>query len=193
MVKNRRRNFFINKDFQSRFILRFAGAATIWSVAAALLFTFFAKERLRDALYSSHLTLRPAGEFLMPTALYAHGIALVLFTLILAYAIHALWKRLAAPLFMLKKDIARITSGDLVNRVLLREEDEFQELAAGADAMRSELGAKFVRIKEQHGALVRAIAGLDRAFLQGLPLNGHVAAVKETAARFHEELDVFAR
>jgi methyl-accepting chemotaxis protein len=188
---NRRRNYFINKDFQIRFIQRFLVSTTVWAVAAAAFFAYFAKRRLQDALYSSHLTIKSTAELLGPSTLLAHAIALVLFAALLAYAIYALWKKLSVPLYMLKKDLVRIASGDLVNDVTLREEDEFQKLAAEIDEMRKELRRKLVRIKEKHADVSTAVSGLDRVLLQGQPVSNQAESIKAAAARLLEELHAF--
>ena len=188
---NRRRNYFINKDFQIRFIQRFLVTTTVWAVAAASLFAYFAKLRLQGALYSSHLTIKSTAELLGPSTLLAHAIALVLFAALLAYAIYALWKKLSVPLYMLKKDLVRIASGDLVNDVTLREEDEFQKLAAEIDEMRKELRRKLIRIKEKHADVSTAVSGLDRVLLQGQPVSNQAESIKAAAARLLEELHAF--
>ena len=187
---NRRRNYFINKDFQIRFIQRFLVSTTVWAVAAAAFFAYFAKRRLQDALYSSHLTIKSTAELLGPSTLLAHAIALVLFAALLAYAIYALWKKLSVPLYMLKKDLVRIASGDLVNDVTLREEDEFQKLAAEIDEMRKELRRKLVRIKEKHADVSTAVSGLDRVLLQGQPVSNQAESIKAAAARLLARLAV---
>lgn len=193
MGKNRRRRYFIQKDYQTRFIARFVVATTIWSAAAVSLFIWFAGRRLEEALYSSHLSVAFAGELLLPSALQAEGLALLLYSFLLAYAIHDLGKKISAPLYMLKKDIARIGAGDLVNAVSLRPDDEFQDLAADVEKMRRGLGRRFSEIKEKHEALALAVSGLDRAFLQGRPLTEHIDGVKTAAVRMKEELHAFTR
>ena len=188
---NRRRNYFINRDFQIRFIQRFLVTTTVWAIAAASLFAYFAEQRLQGALYSSHLSVKSTGELLAPSTLLAHAIALALFAALLGYAIYALWKKLSVPLYMLKKDLVRIASGDLVNDVTLREEDEFQKLAGDVDEMRKELRRKFIRIKEMHTGVAGAVNGLDRAVLKGQPVANQAGAVAAAAARLQEELHAF--
>lgn len=189
---NRRRRHFINKDYQARFIARFVLVTTLWSAAAVLLFTLFAGKRLEQAMYSSHLSVSSASELLLPSASIVVGLSLLL-SLLLAYAIHDLGKKISAPLYMLKKDLARVATGDLVSPVTLRPGDEFQELAADLDGMRKELGRRFSGLKEKHEALALAVAGLDRAVLQGLPLTGHIDGIGSAAAGLKEELYAFKR
>ena len=191
MGVNRRKNYFINKDFQSRFILRFVLTTTLWAVAAIALFAYFAKKRLQDALYTTHLKVSSPGELLLSSAVSAHAVALVLFVVLLAYAIYALSKKLSVPLYILKKDIARIAGGDLATEVSLREEDEFQYLASDVDAMRKELDGKLIKIKEGHAVLSLAVSELQKAALKGNPSANHVGSLKEAVARMKEELNAF--
>ena len=193
MVVNRRKNFFIDKDFQSRFIVRFVFTTTLWAVAAISLFAYFAGKRLQEALYTTHLKVSSPGELLLSSSAAAQAIALVLFIVLLAYAIYALRKKLSVPLYMLKKDIARIADGDLASVVSLREEDEFQELASDMDAMRKNLGRKLGGIKEGNAALSSAIYDLQRAAAKGEVSAKQVGPLKEVAARMKEELNAFTR
>lgn len=191
--RNRRRQYFIMKDYQTRFILRFAVITMIWSAAAAFLFAWLAGKRLEETMFSSHVNVTSASQVLLPSALHAEGLALVFYSLLLTYAIHDLGKRLSAPLFMLKRDIARIGEGDLVTIVALRPEDEFQELASEVERMRRELGGKFIRIKQLHEELAVAVSELDRSFLQGRPLTVKIEELRSSAARLQEELHAFTR
>ena len=192
MGVNRRRNYFINKDFQSRFILRFVLTTTFWAVAAITLFAYFAGKRLHDALYTSHLKISSPGELLLSSAVGAQAISLVLFVVLLAYAIYTLRKKLSIPLYMLRKDIARIAGGDLATGVSLRAEDEFQDLASAMDVMRKGLDEKLIKIKEGHAGLSSAVSGLQKAVLKGDPSANAVGSLKEAAARMKEELNGFS-
>ncbi len=188
---NRRRNYFINKDFQSRFILRFVLTTNLWAIAAIAFFAYFGRKRLQEALYTTHLKASSPGELLLSSALSAQAIALVLFVLLLAYAIYTLRKKLSVPLYMLKKDLAGIADGDLVAAVSLREEDDLQELATDMDVMRKELGRKLIKIKQGHMVLSSAVFELQRAILKGNPSADQVGALKEAVIRMKEELNAF--
>jgi methyl-accepting chemotaxis protein len=191
MGVNRRRNYFINKDFQGRFILRFVLTTTLWAVAAITFFAYFGKKRLQEALYTTHLKASSPGELLLSSAATAYALALVLFVVLLAYAVYSLRKKLSAPLYMLGKDMARIADGDLVTEVSLRDEDEFQELASDVDTMRKELDQKLIRIKEAHTALSSAVSELQRAALKGDPSANHIDPLKNAVTRMKEALNAF--
>lgn len=186
-----RKIYFIKKDFQTRFIVRFVVTTTVWAAAAVSLFALLGSRRLEEVLYSPHINIRTTMELLMPSALQAHAISLALFAAILVYAIYALWKRLSVPLYCLKKDLARVSSGDLGSGITLREGEEFRDLASDLDEMRSGLRQKFARVKDAHETLAAAASDLERAVLKGRPSAQHVASLRSAVERMKEELNGF--
>ena len=186
-----RRIYFIKKEFQFRFILRFVLIATLWGAATVMLFFAHAERRLEDIRYSSHISIKTTAELLMPSALNAQLISLAVFAVILAYTIHALWKKLSIPLSSIKKDVSRMAAGDLVSAVTLREDQEFQDLASDIDSMRSEVRQKIVRIKEKHSELASAAAELSKSVYKNKPSLSHAASLKTAVDRMKEELHAF--
>jgi methyl-accepting chemotaxis protein len=192
MAVYRRRVYLISRDFQSRFILRFVMTTTVWVVLSISLFTLIAQRKLEDVLYSPHINLRTTVDVLMPSAVQAHVASLILFTAILVLAVRALWRRLSGPLYSLKKDIVRISGGDLVGGVVLREDEEFQDLAGMLDRMRTDLRRKFTSIRGRNDELSATILDLDRALARGTLPAERVLAVKTAVERIREDLNGFS-
>lgn len=188
---NNRRKFFINKDFQSRFILRFVIASTFWAAATVWIFVVLAGRKLEDVQYSTHINIRSTAELLLPSVINSHVLTLVIFAGLLGYAIHELWQKLAVPLTIIKKDIARIADGDLSSTIKLRTDDEFQELAASLDAMRQELRRKAASMKDRHRDVSAAAEQLNRSIWKGNPSRDHAAALNASVRRLKEGLNDF--
>jgi methyl-accepting chemotaxis protein len=186
-----RRIFFIKKDFQTRFILRFIAIATIWAAASVMLFAYLAGRRLDSIRYSSHLDITTMKELLLPITVGAHVVSLLMFAGILAYTIGTLWRRLSPPLYSIKKDLARIAAGDLMSEVSLSKEEEFQDLAAAVDGMRKGLREKIVPLQGQQALLSAAAAELSSAILEGNPSLTHVAALRSGVERMKEDIRAF--
>ncbi len=186
-----RKIFFIKKDFQTRFILRFILVAIIWAAASIVLFASLAGRRLDSVRYSSHVDIATMKELLLPITVGAHAISLLVFAGILAYTIRTLWRRLSPPLFSLKKDIARIAAGDLMSEVSLSREEEFQDLAADLDGMRRGLRDKVVHIQKQQPLLSAAAVDLNNAFLKGGLSSSHVEALRTAVERMREQFRDF--
>jgi methyl-accepting chemotaxis protein len=186
-----RKIYFINKDFQSRFILRFAAVATIWAAATIMLFVYLAGKRLDTIRYSSHIDIKTTSELLLPVAAGVHAISFLVFAGILAYTIKMLWKRLSPPLYSLKKDIVRIAGGDLASEVSLSQGEEFQRLAADLDAMRRGVREKMVLLKEQQALLSSAADELVTSTLGGHASLTSVASLQAAVDRMQKDVQVF--
>ena len=187
----KRKKYFINKDFQSRFILRFAAVATLWAGATVVLFSYLAAKRLDAIRYSSQVDIKTMGDLLLPITIGTHVVSLLVFACILAYTIRSLWKRLTPPLFSIKKDIMRIAGGDLASVVSLSKDEEFEDLAADLEGMREELRKKMVKIKAGQQALSAAAAEFARAVYEGNASPAHAASLQSAAARMQEDLQGF--
>jgi methyl-accepting chemotaxis protein len=172
-------------------MLRFVAIATVWAIAAAMLFSYLAGNKLDNVRYSSHIDIKTVSELLMPITFAAQVVSLLVFAGILAYTVNSLWKSLSPPLFSLKKDIARIGGGDLMNEVSLSPDEEFQDLAADLDSMRNALQEKIVRLKEQQRILSAAADELSRSTLEGKLSKTHPASLHAAVERMKTAVDVF--
>jgi methyl-accepting chemotaxis protein len=190
-LSTNRKIYFIKKDFQSRFILRFVAIASVWAAAAIMLFAYLAAKRLDSIRYSSHVDIQTTRELLLPITIGANVASLLIFAGILAYTINSLWKRLSPPLFTLKKDLVRIASGDLMSEVSLSEKEEFQDMAADLDGMRKDLREKIVRIKEQQEVLSAVAAELSKSILKGAPSLPHAVSLQSGVEQMKEYVRAF--
>jgi len=189
--RNKRKIYFIKKNFQTRFILRFVAVAAGWSAASLLLFFYLANEKLEEVRYSSHIDISTTGELLMPVTIGVLASSLLLFAGVLGYAIHTLLHRLSGPLGQIRRDLARISSGDLTSDIVLRENDEFRDLAADLEEMRRELLQRIARLKEQQATLSAASAELGRAAWEGNASPQHVVSLESAVALMKEGVHAF--
>lgn len=188
---NKRKIYFIKKDFQSRFILRFVAVATAWAAVMVVLYAYLAEKRLGRLRFSSHIDITTTSELLLPVTVGASVVSLLVFAGILAYAFHSLWKRLSPPLASIKKDLARIAGGELTGEIILRENDEFQDLAIDLDGMRKELRGKILLIKEPLQALRASAAELNESVARGNPSSTHAASLQSAVERMKEHVNAF--
>ncbi len=186
-----RKKYFIDKDFQSRFILRFVAVAAIWAAATIMLFSYLAGKRLDAIRYSSYIDIKTTSELLLPVTVGVHVISLLVFAAILATTINSLWKRLSPPLYSIKKDIMRIGGGDLASEVSLSKEEEFQLLAEELDGMRRGIREKIVRLKEQQAVLSAAADELVRSTLGEKPSLPSATSLRAAVERMKADLQAF--
>ena len=191
MTAHNRKKYFINKDFQSRFILRFVAVAIIWAMATIMLFSYLVGKRLDAIRYSSYIDIKTTSELLLPVTIGVHVISLLVFAGILAATINSLWKRLSPPLYSIKKDIMRIGGGDLASEVSLSKDEEFQYLAEDLDGMRKGIREKILRLKEQQAVLSAAADELVRSTLVEKPSLPSVTSLQAAVERMKADIQAF--
>jgi len=148
MIRNyKRRNYFIKKGFQSRFILRFLLVSSLWSVLSIVLFNFLAYKELDKILFSMRLPAGNIGAILFNEALYANIAALVLIIFTFLLTAKGLHNKIVRSLFRIRVDIQKLVRGDLGSRIMLREEDEFKDFAETLNGMAGELHRRFTDIQ----------------------------------------------
>jgi methyl-accepting chemotaxis protein len=188
---SKRKIYFIQKDMQSRFILRFAVAVTSWAAMTMLLFAYFAGKKLDDVRYSSHIDIQSTMELLFPITFGTQAVSMLIFIGILAYAIRSLWQKLSSPLYAVKKSMEKIAGGDLTNKVVLRKKDEFQDLATDLEGMRLGLREKIDRIKQQQQAISLAANNISNAILIGESASPYIVSLQSIVVEMKAAVKAF--
>ncbi len=133
--KYKRRRYFINKNFQGKFILVYLFFATLGGMAALIMFNILSYRKLERIIYSVHLPANKLNEIIFSDLVYANMAAFLLTVLIFLIVMNRISIRLAGPLYRIKKDLERIAAGDLSFNIALRYRDEFKDFAEEMNKM----------------------------------------------------------
>jgi methyl-accepting chemotaxis protein len=132
---NKRRNYFIDKDFQSRFILKFCLLVVLAGVITTGILYFVGKGSTTVAIVDSRVMVRTTADFLLPVLIQTvlavmviFGIATIVVTLLFSH-------KIAGPLYRFKKALESIKSGDLSANFHLRSYDQLKDLSDELNAM----------------------------------------------------------
>lgn len=143
----KRRQFFIKKDFQSRFILCFCLLILLGDIMATGLVLYFVKGNLTSMYHNSSLVVTDTAYFILPAVLYTNLITIVIISLSVIVITLLVSHKIAGPLFRLEKDITVIATGDLTHIIYLRNGDQFRELSVDINQMTEQLNSKIIRIQ----------------------------------------------
>ncbi len=132
MEKNseRRGNYFINKSFQTKFVLRFVILLTVGLIiSAGLLYLLSNKSISANMAYGHYRAqMRNTFEMLLPNVIIT-TVAAVFIVSVLGIVLFIRYShRLAGPLYRFEKTAQRISQGDLTDEIKLRNKDEMVEL-----------------------------------------------------------------
>ncbi len=131
----KRRQYYIKKDFQTRFIVKFV----MILVAGGLLsvgLTFLNTQDSLTAVYAnSKLSIQNTSLAIMPSVVFTMLVTTLVLGLVVIAVTLLVSHKIAGPMFRFEKDINRIAAGDLKSRIHIRKGDQFQELAVSLNQM----------------------------------------------------------
>lgn len=144
----RRKNYYINKEFQRNFILKFCLLVLIGSLISGIIIYSMSRATVTTTFENSKLTIKSTADFILPAVLLASavvilaiGIAAIAITLFTSH-------RIAGPLYRIEKDINEITAGNLNIAFNLRHGDEIKPIAASLNRMVRSVKEKVVAVKQ---------------------------------------------
>ena len=164
----KRRNYFIDKGAQSRFIIGFVLSSMLGGISGVICFVYFARQKIDSTLYSMRLPETAAGDLLMKEMLLTIGVTTILVFILFGITTRKVIKRIDGPLRKMAGILRRIGDGDLQGEVKLRENDEFKSLAEELDGMVGNMRSRFIAIRDQ-AAMVKELrqAGQDKKERKG--------------------------
>ena len=149
----KRRQYYIKKEFQARFIFRFCLILILGAAATVALTLFNTQDTLTSSYVDSRLVIESTSLAIMPsvifTTLMTTGVIGAIAVIVTLLASH----KIAGPIYRFEKDIQRIAQGDLRHRIQIRKGDQFQELAVSLNGMIDGLSERVSAVREEAEAL----------------------------------------
>jgi len=145
----KRRKYFIKKDYQVKFILKFCIIVLVGSIISTGLLFLFSQGTLTSSFDNSRLVIRNTSFAILPAVILTNIITLVLITLSSIVVIIFISHKIAGPMFRFEKDLTDIGKGNLVKKIALRKKDQFTDIATSMNNMTMELHNKVFSIETE--------------------------------------------
>lgn len=111
-TNSRRRQFFVKKEFQGKFILLYALTITTLSGIVAFRFHQGAQEALSRHFYRSHLRIERSGEALSSLLLQTNVFAVIAIFLLVIILSFIVFRRLNVHFYRIEQRLDAMSSGD---------------------------------------------------------------------------------
>ena len=157
----KRRQYFVQKDFQSKFILKFCMILFTGVIISVGLLFLFSKNTLTSSFEQSRLVIENTASAILPSVFLSHLIALVLIILLTIVITLLVSHKLAGPLFRFQKELREIGEGNLTQSIKLRKNDQVKAIADSLDQMRVNLQKKILDVKEEVEKIIESTSGQD--------------------------------
>ena len=182
----KRRNFFINKEFQGRLIFNYFLLVVIGSVFFVGIITFFSSNTLSIVYDNYHLELGITPDILLKKFFSAQwffiiigGGAVIIITLFLSH-------RVAGPFYRFEITLDEMLNGDLSQKIWLREKDEGKKLASKINLFNNKLSEKIAIIKNYKNNINEHTDAIEKVLDSTSDID---KAVMENLNRIKEETD----
>ena len=148
----RRRNYFIRKDFQGKFMLRFFLAILIGAMVFTTILSIFSAHTMTVTYEDSALRIDWTPKALFLHIVRAYGVYILVLGVVVSIVSLFLSHRIAGPLFRFERSVEEITRGNLTLHITLRKKDEGKELAGLMNTMVTTLSGHIRDVRQQADA-----------------------------------------
>jgi methyl-accepting chemotaxis protein len=147
-----RKNYFIKKSFQIKFIIAFVLLLLVEAAAIVGLFMFMSRETLTTGYSGAHFVIEKTSSFFAISfiiIILVVGTAMALAGVILFMLLS---HQIAGPLYRVEKTLEGVSRGNLARRIKLRKTDQLKKLQGtfnmALDKMESQIKEIEVDLKE---------------------------------------------
>jgi methyl-accepting chemotaxis protein len=146
---HRRTDYFIKKDFQFKFILKFCLLVFIGVVISTVLLFLLSQDTLTSSFEQSRLVVKKTGLAILPSVVYTNLITLGLITIATIIVTLFVSHKMAGPMFRFEEELKEIGKGNLTKKVMIRKKDQIADMAVCLNNMVSSLHAKVLDIQTE--------------------------------------------
>jgi len=142
---NRRKNYFIEKSFQARFILKFCMLVVLGGVLTIGILFLLGKRSTTVAVVDSRVVVKTTADFLLPLLIQTAAVVMILVGTATIFVTLFVSHKIAGPLYRLKKAMQELAEGNLSAQMKLRKLDQLQDIADAFNEMTRKLKEKFLQ------------------------------------------------
>jgi methyl-accepting chemotaxis protein len=133
---HRRTHYFIDKDFQAKFIIKFCLLIVATSLLTGALIYYLNRQTTTVAFDDLRVVVKSTSDFILPIVLEVlAGVTLVVGVATIIIALLTSHK-IVGPIYRLKIELDKIKHGDLSSSIHIRSKDQLQKVASDLEEVR---------------------------------------------------------
>ncbi len=125
----KRRNYYIDKDFQNRFIMKFCMLVAFGSLMTIGMVYWLAGHSTTVAIADGRVGVHTTAEYLLPLLLQTVFVQLLIVSLATIVLTLLISHKIAGPLYRFKLMLNGLGEGDVATMMKLRQGDQIQQVA----------------------------------------------------------------
>jgi methyl-accepting chemotaxis protein len=160
--RNRRRNYYVDKEFQKKFIIKFCLLVILGSVISGVIIYLMSQGTVTTVFENSRLKIKSTADFILPAVLWSSSVVIILVglaaILVTLYTSH----KISGPLYRIAQDLEKVIAGDFKVKFTLRRNDQLQRLAENIDKTVCMVRGDIVDLKNGLRQIETAVEGLEK-------------------------------
>jgi methyl-accepting chemotaxis protein len=184
----RRRNYFIRKEFQGKFVLSFFLTIFVGAIIFTFIFSIFSAHTITVTYEDAILKVDRTPKALAVEIVRTYGVYILLLGLGISLVSLFLSHRIAGPIYRLERSVEEIAKGNLSLKITLRRKDELKELATSMNAMIGALSGQVRDIRGRTDAVENALLKLSERLKDEEVTSGEIRGIASEAVRSMEDL-----
>ena len=194
-MKYRRRNYFINRGFQTEFILKFCGLVALSCVIFGVILYTLSSRTLTTTFENSRLVVKSTADYILPAILFGGTIVALVTALAASIVVILMTHRVAGPIYRFEKYAQKVGNGELLPDLKIRKKDQFQNMVNAFNNMTQGLSAgllKVVTVSEKLDGLIDKLSdGSNREMLLKDDIKKVVSELKKDKQDLKKALSYF--
>jgi len=188
-----RKKYLIDMTFQGKFALVFAIAAVIGNVVSTAIFIILSREKLESLQWSVHVSAQSTGEIMQSLSIQV-GIFNLILVLVLIF-ITGIWmmKKTRGPLYRISNDLEKVCAGDFSSPIVLRQKDEFKDVADALNDMIENTRARLNSFKNSYEDISRNILDLEVKLAKGFQIREESEKLAQSIKKLRSDLELNIR
>ena len=156
-MENRRKNYFIKKEFQAEFILKFCALVLLTAIISAALIYLFLSHSVTTVFENSRIIIKQSTDFIMPGLILSSLVSVILVSLATIIIVLFISHRIAGPLYKVENSLEKMGKGDVSFDIYFRKGDEAKILSEVFNKSRQNLNGMIGDIKKEFRLLTKEV------------------------------------
>lgn len=156
----KRRNYFIEKSFQAKFILKFCALVALGGILTIGLLYLIAMQSTTVSFVNSRVVVRTTADFILPILIQTVAIVTVIVGLATIAVTLFVSHKIAGPLYRFKKVMEELEEGNFPQDFHIRQFDQLQDLAVTFNNMIKKTRDEIKSLKDNFSSFREKLNGI---------------------------------
>lgn len=161
-IQFQRKNFYIKKEFQRNFIIKFCLLVMLGMILCGVIIYCMAQNSATTVFENSRIKIKSTADFILPTILLSGTIVTILAGAATLFITLFTSHKIAGPLYRFETDLDKVVAGDLTVSFKIRQNDQLQVIASKMNTTMRSLQTELSEVKKDAGAIKEKLEDMEK-------------------------------